>query len=83
MQGHVDELAGAVTTLVSTSKVDPSRLLVLTNSEGAIHALHYQLQAPHYRFKGLVLTGAPSRPVGLEARDQLLEQAAQLPNGDN
>ncbi|MFZ0926196.1 MAG: alpha/beta hydrolase [Halobacteriota archaeon] len=82
MQGHVDELAGAITTLVSTPNIDPSRLFVLTNSEGAIHALHYQLQTPVNRFKGLILTGAPGRPVGLVARDQLLAQAAPLPNGD-
>lgn len=82
MQGHVDELTGAVTTLVSTPNVDPSQLFVLTNSEGAIHALHYQLQAPRHRCKGLVLTGAPGRPVGLVARDQLLAQVAPLPNRD-
>ena len=82
MQGHVDELTGAVTTLVSTPNVDPSRLFALTNSEGAIHALHYQLQAPRHRCKGLVLTGAPGRPVGLVARDQLLAQVAPLPNRD-
>jgi hypothetical protein len=82
MQGHVDELAGAVTTLVSTPNVDPSRLFVLANSEGTIHALHYQLQAPRHRFKRLVLNGAPGRPVGLVARDQLLAQAAPLSNRD-
>jgi len=30
-----------------------------------------------------MLTGAPGRPVGLVARDQLLAQAAPLPNGDD
>ncbi len=62
LQGHVDELTGAVTTLVSVTDVDASRLFVLTNSEGAIHALNYQTRTPHRRFKGLVLTGAPGRP---------------------
>ena len=83
MQGHVDELAGAITSLVSTDNIDLSRLFVLANSEGTIHALHYQLQAPLHRFTGLVLTGAPGRPVGLVARDQLLMQAAPLPNRDD
>jgi len=83
MQGHVDELTGAVTTLLSVPTVDPKRLFVLTNSEGAIHALHYQLQAPRHPFNGFMLTGAPGRPVGLVARDQLLAQAAPLPNGDD
>jgi uncharacterized protein len=82
MQGHVDELTGAVTTLMSVPNIDPSRLFVLTNSEGAIHALNYQTRTPRHRFTGLVLTGAPGRPVGLVARDQLLAQAAPLPNGD-
>ena len=82
MRGHVDELAGAITALVSAPNVDLSRLFVLTSSEGAIHALHYQLQTPRHRFKGIVLTGALGRAVGLVARDQLLAQAAPLSNGD-
>ena len=82
MQGHVDELTGAVTTLMSVPNVDASHLFVLTNSEGAIHALNYQTRTPRHRFKGLVLTGAPGRPVGLVARDQLQAQAAPPPNGD-
>ena len=82
MQSHVDELAGAVDTLVSQVNVDPTRVFVLANSEGALHALNYQVQATSRRFKGLVLTGAPGRPVGQVARSQLLAQAALLPNGD-
>ena len=82
MQGHVDELIGAVTTLLSVPDVDASRLFVLTNSEGAIHALNYQTGMPHRRFKGLVLTGAPGRPVGLIARDQVQTQVGSLANGD-
>ncbi len=82
MQGHVNELAGAITTLVSINDVDASRLFVLTSSEGAIHALTYQTWTSHHRFKGLVLTGAPGRPVGLVARDQVLAQVSSLANGD-
>ena len=82
MQGHLDELTGAVTKLVSLRDVDASRLFVLTSSEGAIHALNYQTRAPHRRFKGLVLTGAPGRVIGLVARDQLLAQVSLLANGD-
>ena len=81
MQSHLDELIGAVDTLCSDGDVDPTRLFVLTNSEGAIHALHYQLQATNRRFAGLVLTGAPGRSVGQVARSQLLAQAANLENG--
>jgi hypothetical protein len=82
MQGHVDELTGAVTTLLSVPDVDASRLFVLTNSEGAIHALNYQTGMSHRRFKGLVLTGAPGRSVGLVARDQVQAQVGSLANGD-
>lgn len=82
MQGHVDELTGAVTTLMSVPDVDASRLFVLTSSEGALHALNYQTRAPHRRFKGLVMTGAPGRPVGLVAEDQVFSQIASLPDRD-
>jgi alpha-beta hydrolase superfamily lysophospholipase len=82
MQSHVDELAGAVDTLISHVNVDSTCVFVLTSSEGALHALNYQLQATSRRFKGLVLTGAPGRPVGQVARSQVLAQVAPLPNGD-
>lgn len=51
MQSHVDELVGAVDTLMSLVNIDATRLFVLTSSEGAIHALNYQLQATSKRFK--------------------------------
>jgi uncharacterized protein len=57
-------------------------LFVLTSSEGAIHALNYQTGMPHRRFKGLVLTGAPGRPIGLVARDQVQAQVGSLANAD-
>ena len=82
MQSHVDELVGAVETFISYVNVDVTRLFALTSSEGAVHALNYQLQATSRRFKGLVLTGAPGRPVGQVARSQVLAQVAPLPNGD-
>jgi len=83
MQSHVDELIGAVDTLMSLVYVDATRMFVLTNSEGAIHALNYQLQATSKRFKGLLLTGAPGRPVGQVARSQILAQVTPLPNADD
>lgn len=85
MQGHLDELAGAVETLLADGAMDAPRLYALTNSEGAIHALHYQLaaQAPGgWRFAGLVLTGVPGRSVGQVARSQILAQVRDLPNGE-
>ena len=80
MQTHVDQLAGAVQTIISENNVDRENLFVLTNSEGAIHAVNYQLQAKDNRFKGLVLTGAPGRTVGEVARNQILDQLNQLHN---
>lgn len=85
MQGHTDELAGAVRRLLADKTVDPDRLSVLTSSEGAIHALHYQLQKreglPH--FSRLVLTGPPGRSVSRVARSQILAQVADRPDRDD
>ncbi len=81
MQSHLDELLGAVDTLISGKYSDPDNLFVLTNSEGAIHALNYQLHAKT-KFKGLVLTGAPGRSIGDVARDQVYNQIRILPNAE-
>jgi uncharacterized protein len=80
METFMDELTGAVETLVSEEDVDKGRLFALTNSEGAIHAVNYQLQAKSNRFKGLVLTGAPGRAIGDIARSQIFNQIRSLPN---
>ena len=82
MQSHVDELAGAVRTMAGQAYVRDGRILALTNSEGALHALNYQLRDPAIPFAGLVLTAPPGRPVGSVARSQLAAQAAGVPNGD-
>ncbi|MHB1133117.1 MAG: alpha/beta hydrolase family protein [Chloroflexota bacterium] len=81
LQSHLDELAGAVQTLAGRAGVDSARLFALTNSEGALHALNYQIQTPALPFAGLVLTGAPGRPVGAVGRAQVAAQLAALPNG--
>jgi uncharacterized protein len=80
MQTFLDELTGAVETILAERNVDGDRLFALTNSEGAIHAVNYQLQAKGDRFAGLVLTGPPGRAVGEVARSQLLEQGKSLPD---
>lgn len=82
MQSHVDELAGAVRTLASQTFVDAGRIFGLGNSEGTLHVLNYQVHSPAIPFAGLVLTGAPGRPVGAVAQSQLAAQAAGIPNGD-
>jgi pimeloyl-ACP methyl ester carboxylesterase len=79
MQSHIDELSGAVETLISGKYTDRNNLFVLTSSEGAIHALNYHLQA-RIKFKGMVLTGAPGRSIGQVARSQIYNQIKSLPN---
>jgi uncharacterized protein len=74
MQAFVNELFGAVETVLSERSAMKNNLFALTNSEGSIHAVNYQLQAKSTRFKGLVLTGAPGRVVGELARNQILDQ---------
>jgi alpha-beta hydrolase superfamily lysophospholipase len=83
MQSHVEELKGAVETLIAEKSVNKDNIFVLTNSEGAIHAVNYQLQAKSNRFKGLVLTGAPGRAVGEVTRSQIFNQVKGLPNAED
>ena len=82
MQGHVDELAGAVRALADGSFVRRDRIFAVANSEGTLHALAYQLGAPKIPLAGLVLIAPPGRSVGAVARSQLAAQLASLKNGD-
>ncbi len=82
MQSHLDELAGAVRTLAGQGHVRDGRIFALTNSEGALHALNYQVGSPAIPLAGLVLTAPPGRPVGVVARSQLAAQFAGVPDGD-
>jgi pimeloyl-ACP methyl ester carboxylesterase len=82
MQAHLDELAGGVRLLASRQDVDPHHLFVLANSEGCIHALNYQAQATDLPFAGLILTGAPARPVGVVGRSQIASQLTGVPGGE-
>jgi len=82
LQSHLDELAGGVRLLSKRDDVDPGCIFVLTNSEGAIHALNYQTHAPDPPFAGLVLTAAPARPAGALARAQIAAQLAPVPGGE-
>lgn len=82
MASHVDEVAGAVRTLAGQDWMRRDRIFAVTNSEGALHALHYQAGDPDLPFAGLVLTAPPGRPVGVVGRSQLAAQAAAVPDGD-
>jgi uncharacterized protein len=82
MQIFMEELSVGVESLVSERNVDCSSIFALSNSEGAIHAMNYQLHAKENRFKGFILTGAPGRAVREVARTQLLEQSKSFHNAD-
>jgi pimeloyl-ACP methyl ester carboxylesterase len=82
MQSHLDELTGAVRTLAGQNCVREGRIFALTNSEGALHALNYQLHRPTIAFAGLVLTGPPGRTVGAVARSQIAAQLIGIPDGN-
>ena len=81
MQSHLNELSGAVETLVTKKYADSNQIFVLTNSEGAIHAINYQLQAS-IKFRGLILTGAPGQSIGQVARIQIFNQIKSMPNAE-
>lgn len=83
LESHFDELKGAVSHLVGRPDVDTKRLFVLTSSEGAIHALYYQQHAGVVPFAGMVLTGAPGRPLSDITNFQVETQLAGMPNSDD
>lgn len=82
MDTHRDELAGAIDSLASQENVLTDRLFAITNSEGAIHAINYQLSGKNPKLNGFIFTGAPGRSVGDVARDQLEKQLTGYPGGD-
>jgi pimeloyl-ACP methyl ester carboxylesterase len=79
MEAHLDELQGAVDTLLSRPDVDPKKIYIIGNSEGTIHALNYQLTRQP-KFAGLILTGAPGRSLADVTRGQIAQQVASLAN---
>jgi uncharacterized protein len=83
LEGHFAELKGAVTAVLSRPDADPERLFVLTSSEGALHAFYYQTHAGVQPFKGMVLTGAPGRPLNEITNYQVVSQLAAFPNSED
>jgi pimeloyl-ACP methyl ester carboxylesterase len=81
LQGHFEELAGGVKLLIKRADVDASRIFVLTNSEGCVHGLNYQVQNTGHPFAGLILTAPFARPAGVLARAQIAAQMLSLPGG--
>jgi pimeloyl-ACP methyl ester carboxylesterase len=82
VQSHLDEVQGAFNLLLSRADLDPSNVFVLTSSEGAVHALNYQMRADGSRFSALVLTGAPGRPIAELAKTQVQAMCSALPDSD-
>lgn len=82
-QSHLDELASAVDFLVAQPGIDPAQLFVLGNSEGTLHAMNYQNSDPATPFAGLILTGAPGRPMAEVLHQQMAENVLSAePNLD-
>ena len=83
LESHFEELKGAVSALQNRPAIDHDRIFVLTSSEGAVHAFYYQTHAGILPFKGMVLTGAPGRPLNEISNYQVVSQAAGLPNRED
>jgi dienelactone hydrolase len=83
LESHFDELKGAVEYLRGLAVVDQRKIFALTSSEGAIHAMYYQEHHGVSHFAGIILTGAPGRPLNEVTNYQIKTQTDALPNGDD
>ena len=82
-QSHLDELTSAVATLIARPEIDAAHVFVLGNSEGTLHAMNYQTSDPATPFAGLILTGAPGRPLTEVLHQQMAENVLSAePNVD-
>ena len=80
LESHFEEISSAYAILLKQKEVDPDQIFVLTSSEGALHALFYQLHDGVKPFHGMVLTGVPGRPLNEVTRTQVVSQLQVLPN---
>ncbi len=83
LESHFEELKTAVSELVARTSLDYESIFVLTSSEGAIHALYYQTHKGVKPFDGMILTGAPGRPLADIVNDQITSQARTMLNADD
>jgi pimeloyl-ACP methyl ester carboxylesterase len=79
IEGHVEELAGAVGQLLSRSDVDSQKIFAVANSEGNIHVINYQMEREP-KLAGLVLIAPPGRNMPDIMHTQIEAQVASLPN---
>jgi uncharacterized protein len=82
LKSYRAELAGGMQFLGARPDVIPSRIFVLGNSEGCLHALYYQAHATDMPFTGLVLAAPMARPTGVLARSQISVQLAGIPGSE-
>ncbi|KAI1710255.1 shK domain-like domain-containing protein [Ditylenchus destructor] len=77
MQHYMREVDGAI-QLIRQRYADPKNsnekmpIFVLTNSEGGIRAVQFQLEYGR-QFDGMILTGMPGRPMKGAAEEQMLK----------
>ncbi|MBE0431682.1 MAG: alpha/beta hydrolase [Dehalococcoidia bacterium] len=82
LAGHIEEIAGAIQTLLAQDYVDPDEIYVLSHGEGAPLTLHYHLEHDG-RIAGLVITAPPSRPIADLFIEQVRAQFQHLPERDD
>jgi uncharacterized protein len=82
LKSYRAELAGGMQFLAARPDVIPSRIYVLGNSEGCLHALYYQANPADMPFAGLILTAPMARPTGVLARSQISVQLAGIPGSE-
>ncbi len=82
MESHAQELSDAISSFISNGYGHGREIYALTNSEGAIHALNYQLSGRKPKFSGFILTGVTGRATGEVAREQIDNQVRMLRNSD-
>ena len=76
MQSHLDELAGAVRTIADRDSIRRDKIFALTNSEGALHALNYQVGNP-----AISKTGRTSSALGTSSSKMWSGSRCSGPSG--
>jgi uncharacterized protein len=82
MQSHLDEVSGAMDTLLARKEVNPGRIFILGHSEGTIHAVNYYFSPGSQQPAGLILAGAPGQSMATLMRAQISAQLAGYPGAD-
>ena len=81
LAGHVEEIAGAIETLLAQDYVDADRIYLLSHGEGALPALNYSLEYGE-NIAGLVVTEPPPQALSDLFIEQVRAQFEDAPGGD-